>query len=62
MSKPAGHARQRALAETVKAAGEKATAVAKEVTDLAVAAQKRVAELLTQRTEAVVGELKAVAA
>ncbi len=49
-------------AETVKATGEKVTAVAKEVVELAVAAQKRVAELLAQRTQAAVGELKAIAA
>ena len=61
-AKAAVESKELPKAETVKAAGEKATAVAKEVTDLAVAAQKRVAELLTQRTEAVVGELKAVAA
>ena len=48
--------------ETVKATGEKVTAVAKEVVELAVAAQKRVAELLTQRTQAAVTELKALAA
>lgn len=48
--------------ETVKAAGEKAASVAKEVVDLAVAAQKRVAELLTERGQATVTELKAVAA
>jgi len=61
-TKAAFAAKQLPKAETVKAAGEKAVAVAKEVVDLTVAAQKRVAELLTKRTEATVGELKAVAA
>jgi hypothetical protein len=46
----------------VKAATEKSVAVAKEVVDLAVSAQKRVYELATQRTQATVAELKAVAA
>jgi hypothetical protein len=49
-------------AETVKAAGEKFVAVAKEITDLTVAAQKRVYELFTTRSQASVAELKAVAA
>lgn len=61
-AKAAFAAKQLPKAETVKAAGEKAVAVAKEVVDLTVAAQKRVTELLTKRTEATVGELKAVAA
>ena len=61
-AKAAVESKELPKAETVKAAGEKATAVAKEVVDLAVAAQKRVAELLTQRTQAAVSELKAVAA
>jgi hypothetical protein len=46
----------------VKAAAEKAIAVAKEVVDLTVAAQKRVAELVTQRVQASVTELKALTA
>ena len=49
------------LAE-VKVAAEKAIAVAKEVVDLTVAAQKRVAELVTQRVQASVTELKALTA
>ena len=61
-AKAAARSKELPKAETVKATGEKATAVAKEVVDLAVAAQKRVAELLTQRTQAAVTELKAVAA
>ena len=47
---------------SAKAAAEKSMAVAKEVVDLAVGAQKRVYELATQRTQATVAELKAVAA
>ena len=46
--------------EAVKATGEKTAAVAKEVVDLAVGAQKRVYEVLTQRGQANVAELKAV--
>ena len=61
-AKAAFAAKQLPKAETLKAAGEKAVAVAKEVVDLTVAAQKRVTELLTQRTQATVSELKAVAA
>ena len=49
-------------AETVKAAGERFVAVAKEITDLTIAAQKRVLELLTSRSQASVTELKAAAA
>jgi hypothetical protein len=49
-------------AETVKAAGERFVAVAKEVTDLTITAQKRVLELLTSRSQASVTELKAAAA
>ena len=49
-------------AEAIKAAGEKFVAVAKEVVDLTVAAQKRVFELFTTRSQASVAELKAVAA
>ena len=48
--------------ESVKAAGEKAVAVTKEVFDLTVAAQKRVSELFTARGKATVDELKSVAA
>ena len=46
----------------VRAGVEKTVAVAKEVVDLAVAAQQRAYEVLTQRGQASVGELKAVAA
>ena len=46
----------------VKAAAEKAIAVGKEVVDLTVAAQKRVTELVTQRVQASVTELKALTA
>ena len=45
-----------------KAGVEKTVAVAKEVVDLAITAQKRAYEVLTQRTQASVDELKAVAA
>lgn len=51
---------QAVLAE-VKAAVEKNTAIAKQVLDLAVAAQRRVGELFTQRAQASVEELKAAA-
>ena len=51
---------QAVLAE-VKAAVEKNVAVSKEVVDLAVAAQRRVVELFTQRAQASVEELKAAA-
>ena len=61
-AKAAAQSKELPKAETVKATGEKITAVAKEVVELAVAAQKRVAELLTQRTQAAVTELKAIAA
>ena len=61
-AKAAVQSKELPKAETVKATGEKITAVAKEVVELAVAAQKRVAELLTQRTQAAVTELKALAA
>jgi hypothetical protein len=47
------------LAE-VKAAAEKTVAVTKEVVDLAVAAQRRVAELVAQRTAANVDRLKSL--
>ena len=50
-----------ALAD-LKAAAEKAFAVAKEVVDLTVSAQKRVAELVSERTRAAVTELKALTA
>ena len=52
---------QAVLAE-VKAAVEKNVAVSKEVVDLAVAAQRRVVELFTQRTQANVEDAKALAA
>ena len=45
-----------------KAGVEKTVAVAKEVVDLAVAAQQRAYKVLTQRGQASVEELKAVAA
>ncbi len=45
-----------------KAAVEKTAAVTKEVVDLAVSAQRQVAELFTQRSQASVSELKALAA
>jgi hypothetical protein len=45
-----------------KAGVEKTVAVAKEVVDLAVAAQQRAYKVLTQRSQASVEELKAVAA
>ena len=50
------------LAADAKAALEQAVAVTKDVVGLGVAAQRRVAELLTQRTQATVTELKALAA
>ena len=46
----------------VKAAAEKAVAVAKEGVDLSVAAQQRVVGLVTDRVKANVDELKALAA
>jgi len=46
----------------VKAAAEKAIAVSKEVVDLTVGAQKRVAELVSERVQASVTELKALTA
>jgi len=52
----------KAVLADVKAGVEKTTAVAKEVVDLAVGAQKRAYEVLTQRGQAHVDELKAVAA
>ena len=51
-----------AVMADVKAAAEKAIAVAKEVVDLTVGAQKRVAELVIQRVQASVTELKALTA
>ena len=51
-----------AVLANVKAAAEKTVAVTKEVVDLAVGAQKRAYEVLTQRGQASVAELKAVAA
>ena len=51
-----------AVLANVKARVEKTVAVAKEVVDLAVGAQKRAYEVLTQRGQAHVAELKAVAA
>ena len=51
-----------AVLANAKAGFEKTTAVAKEVVGLAVGAQKRAYEVLTQRGQANVAELKAVAA
>ena len=51
-----------AVMADVKTAAEKAIAVAKEVVDLTVGAQKRVAELVTQRIQASVTDLKALTA
>ena len=51
-----------AVLANVKAGVEKTVAVAKEVVDLAVAAQQRAYEVLTQRGQASVDELKAVTA
>ena len=51
-----------AVLANVKTGIEKTVAVAKEVVDLAVAAQQRAYEVLTQRGQATVDELKAVAA
>ena len=62
IAKAAFAAKELPRAETLKAAGEQAVAVAKEVVDLTVAAQRRVFEVLTQRTQASVEEFKAVAA
>ena len=61
-AKAAAQSKELPKAETVKAAGEKFVAVAKEVVDLTVAAQKRVYELFTARGQASVAEFKAVAA
>jgi hypothetical protein len=55
-------AKPEAVQADVKAAAEKAIAVGKEVVDLTVAAQKRVAELVTQRVQASVSELQALTA
>ena len=51
-----------AVLANAKSSFEQTVAVAKEVVDLAVGAQKRVGELLTQRGQANVSELKALAA
>jgi hypothetical protein len=51
-----------AVLANAKSSFEQTVAVAKEVVDLAVGAQKRVVELLTQRGQANVSELKALAA
>lgn len=48
--------------ESLQAAGEQAIAVTKEVVDLTITANKRVAELLSARGQASVEELKAFAA
>ena len=55
-------AKPEAVQADVKAAAEKAIAVGKEVVDLTVAAQKRVAGLVTQRVQASVTELQALTA
>jgi hypothetical protein len=55
-------AKPEAAQADVKAAAEKAIAVGKEVVDLTVAAQKRVAELVSERVQASVTELKALTA
>ena len=47
---------------SLKAAAEKGQSTAKEVVDLAVAAQKQALELLTQRAQANMAELKSIAA
>jgi hypothetical protein len=51
-----------ALLADAKAALDHAVAVTKDVVGLSVAAQRRVAELLSQRTKASITELKALAA
>jgi hypothetical protein len=51
-----------AVMADIKTAAEKAITVAKEVVDLTVGAQKRVAELVTQRVQASVTDLKALTA
>jgi hypothetical protein len=55
-------AKPEAVLADVKAAAEKAVAVTKQGVDLGVAAQQRVAELVTQRVKANVDELKTIAA
>jgi hypothetical protein len=55
-------AKPEAVQAEVKTAAEKAIAVGKEVVDLTVAAQKRVAELVIQRVQASVTELQALTA
>jgi hypothetical protein len=55
-------AKPEAVLADVKAAAEKAVAVAKEGVDLGVAAQQRVVGLVTDRVKANVDELKALAA
>lgn len=45
-----------------KAAAEQGAAVTKALMDVATAAQRRAAELLAQRAQATVAELKAIAA
>ena len=51
-----------AVLADVRAAAERAVAVAKEGVDLGVAAQQRVADLFAKRAQANVDELKAIAA
>ena len=57
-----GPPKPEAVMADVKAAAEKAVAVAKEVVDLTVGAQKRVAKLVSQRTQAAATELKTLTA
>ena len=51
-----------AVLADAKVAAEKAMAVTKEVMEVAVGAQKQVAELMAQRVQSTVSELKALAA
>ena len=54
--------RPEAVLAEVRAAAGRTVATTKEVADLAVAAQRRVAELVVQRAQASVNEVKALAA
>jgi hypothetical protein len=51
-----------AVLKDCQAVAEKGAAVTKEILDLAIAAQRHAAELLAQRAQATLAELKAVAA
>ena len=55
-------AKPEAVLADVQAATQKAVAIAKQGVDLGVAAQQRVAELVSQRVKANVDELKAISA